>query len=125
MVVMKSKQFNIIAVFFLVVSLFFLAITLYTDGAVINWFFVTFALSILSFTLGYVNPRIGNDERSKVIRNKSIYSTFFFVIGYLIIAFGLKTWLAKQVDTQLIFAIVTSLTVITLSISLIIFEKKN
>ncbi|TCP18030.1 hypothetical protein EV207_1739 [Scopulibacillus darangshiensis] len=122
---MKYKQYTVIGIIFLLVSAFLLVVDIILNGGLLGWFFITLAFSILAFTVGYINPRLSDDERAKFIRSKSVNYSFFFIIGYLIIAFGLKTWLDQEINTQSLFMAFASLSIATLCVSLIVTERRN
>src|SRR5699024_3668198 len=119
----KFNQYTILAIVFLILTISFFTL-IFTDIGIITWLLPLFVLMVLAFTNSYINPKIDKDERARIIRTKSVYYGFYFLIAYIIIAGGVAYLGNNNVDFQLIFTTVCSITVITLSMILLIVERR-
>jgi len=119
----KFNQYTILGIVFLILTISFFTL-MFNDIGIINWLLPILALMVLAFTISYINPKIGKDERARIIRTKSVYYGFYFLIAYIIIAGGVAYLGNNNVDFQLIFTTVCSITVITLSMILLIVERR-
>lgn len=118
----KKIHYSILSMLFLIFSIFFFILTL-NNIEIIKWLLPLITLTIIVFTVSYINPKIGNDERAKEIRRKAVYVSFYFLLMYIVVASGVLYLGDFQADFQVIFTIITSLTVITLCLNLLLIER--
>lgn len=120
---MKSRKHLLILTFiFGFLSLFLLLTAIIANQFPAMFFFIILALFILSLCLYIIQPQLKyNDERMKMIKSKTINSSFFFSLLFIVIGLGLIMF--TQMDAEMLIFIIISLIIITSSLSLIVFSK--
>src|SRR5699024_6304421 len=119
----KFNQYTILGIVFLILTISFFTI-MFNDIGIINLLLPILAIMLLAFTITYIKRKISKKERARINRTKSVYYGFYFLIAYIIIAGGVAYLGNNNVDFQLIFTTVCSITVITLSMILLIVERR-
>jgi len=83
-----------------------------------------FALSIMFLSLGYLQPQFRNkDERMKVIREKSMFYSYFFIMLYFLIFILLLGFNVISLTALATVQILASLVLITVFLLMVILSK--
>ncbi|GGP16901.1 hypothetical protein [Oceanobacillus neutriphilus] len=126
---MNSKTGRI---FFLIAGFIFLFYTLLIGFASIttgNFFagyeLVYFSVTIMSFCLAYLYPQFkDNDERTKRIRERGIFFSFFIIVGYMVILMPLFQFEVIHLNGYQTVSILASLAIATVFSSFVILSKR-
>ncbi|MCY7769204.1 permease [Bacillus haynesii] len=86
--------------------------------------YLLFSLFIMFFALGYLHPQFKKkDERFKLIQQKSMFFTYFILMGYFFIFTMLLGYNIINLSALGAIKILGALTIATLNLLLIIFSK--
>ena len=87
---------------------------------------VLFGVSVMAFCNAYLYPQFKeNDERSKRIREKGMFISYFFILGYMIVFMGLFQLNVLTLDGYQTVCILAALTMMTVFISFVVFSKRS
>ena len=111
---------------FLLFSVIFSIASITTGVFPVGQELVTFGMSVMAFCLAYLYPQFKeNDERSKLIREKGMFYSYFIIMGFLIIISGLFQFNVINLNgIQTVFLIQT-LIIITVFLSFVIISIKR
>ncbi|WP_239549034.1 permease [Scopulibacillus daqui] len=86
--------------------------------------YIFFALAIMGFCLSYLFPQFKqNDERTKLIRQKGMYISYFAILIYcLILSFLIESGFLDLSAMQ-VLDIIVSLMIITVFLSWVVLSK--
>ncbi|MFP7300579.1 hypothetical protein [Neobacillus niacini] len=81
--------------------------------------------TILSFCLSYLYPQFKeNDERSKRIRERGMFFSYFFILGYMAILMSLFQFEIIDLNGYQTVSLLITLTIITVFTSFIVLSKR-
>ncbi len=81
--------------------------------------------SIMSFCLSYLYPQFKeNDERSKRIRERGLFFSYFFILGYMIILMPLLQFHIINLNGYQAVSLLATLTISTVFTSFVILSKR-
>lgn len=87
---------------------------------------VMFSISVVAFCLAYLYPQFKeNDERSKLIRQKGMFYSYFIIIGYLMIMSGLFQFNIIYLNGIQTLYVIQTLIIITVFLSFVVLSKKR
>ncbi len=87
---------------------------------------VLFGVSVMAFCNAYLYPQFKeNDERSKRIREKGMFVSYFFILGYMIILMGLFQFNVITLSGYQTVSVLAALTMITVFISFVVFSRRS
>lgn len=87
---------------------------------------ISFGVSVMTFCIAYLYPQFKeNDERSKRIREKGMFISYFFILGYMIIFMGLFQFNMLTLSGYQTVIILAALTMMTVFISFVVFSKRS
>ncbi|WP_018665420.1 hypothetical protein [Heyndrickxia acidiproducens] len=109
---------------FTVMSAFTMFVGIMAKSAPAPIAYMTLAMAVMSFCVAYLYPQFKqNDERTRLIRQKGIFASFFATIIYLIIFnIGIQFGLFELTASGLI-NILTALIILTVFISFVVYSK--
>ncbi|MFD2761575.1 hypothetical protein [Lentibacillus juripiscarius] len=118
---------------FVILGFLFLAISIiYSIASISGGVFpsgqdvILFGVSVMAFSNAYLYPQFkGNDERSKQIREKGMFVSYFFILSYMIILMGLFGLNVIALNGFQTVSILAALTMITVFISFVVFSKRS
>lgn len=127
---MKNKHGQRLYIIFGFVFLFFsviFSIASITTGVFpVGQELVTFGISVMAFCLAYLYPQFKeNDERSKLIREKGMFYSYFIIIGFLIIISGLFQFNVINLNGIQTVYLIQTLIIITVFLSFVVLSKKR
>ncbi|SET51648.1 hypothetical protein SAMN05421676_105159 [Salinibacillus kushneri] len=86
---------------------------------------VLFGVSVMAFCNAYLYPQFKeNDERSKRIREKGMFISYFFILGYMIILMGLFQFNVITLSGYQSVSVLAALTMMTVFISFVVFSRR-
>ncbi|RRN66747.1 hypothetical protein EI200_25175 [Peribacillus simplex] len=94
-------------------------------GSLKGYEFVMFGISIMTFCIAYIYPQFkDNDERSKRIKEKGMFFSYFFILGYSIILMGLFQFKVIHLNGYQTICLVVSLIIMTVFLSFVVLSKR-
>lgn len=97
----KSNQrlYIFFGLLFLANTALLVTVSISGGGSLKGYEFVMFGISIMVFCIAYIYPQFkDNDERSKRIKEKGMFFSYFFILGYSIILMGLFQFKVIHLD---------------------------
>jgi drug/metabolite transporter (DMT)-like permease len=111
---------------FLLFSMIFSIATITTGAFPVGQELVTFSISVVAFCLAYLYPQFKeNDERSKLIREKGMFYSYFIIIGFLMIMSGLFKFNIINLNGIQTLYVIQTLIIITVFLSFVVLSKKR
>ena len=118
--------------FFLICGFLFLFYSLLIGFASISTgaFFVGHELvflstTVMAFCLSYLYPQFKeNDERSKKIRERGMFFSYFFILGYMVILMSLFQFGIIYLNGYQTVSVLATLTIITVFTSFVVLSKR-
>lgn len=87
---------------------------------------ILFGVSVMAFCNAYLYPQFKiNDERSKWIREKGMFVSYFFILGYMIILMMLFQFNFINLSGYQTVSILATLTMTTVFITFVVFSKRS
>src|SRR5690625_211844 len=87
---------------------------------------VLFGVSVMAFCNAYLYPHFKeNDERSKRIKEKGMFVSYFFILGYMIVLMGLFQFNVVALSGYQTVSVLAALTMMTVFISFVVFSKRS
>ncbi|WP_026701998.1 hypothetical protein [Salibacterium aidingense] len=127
---MKNKTFQIQFVIF--GFLFLLFSTVIGIAAVSGGVFplghdlVLFGVSVMAFCNAYLYPQFKeNDERTKQIREKGMFVSYFFILSYMLVLMGLFQFQAISLSGYQTVSLLAALTMMTVFLSFVVTAKRT
>ncbi|WP_243291773.1 hypothetical protein [Bacillus sp. FJAT-47783] len=81
--------------------------------------------TVMSFCLSYLYPQFKeNDERSKRIRERGMFFSYFFILGYMIILMLLFQFEILDLNGYQTVCLLATLTIITVFSSFVVLSKR-
>lgn len=79
----------------------------------------------MAFCLAYLYPQFKeNDERSKKIRERGMFISYFFILGYMIILMALFQFEIINLNGYQTVSVLTALTISTVFSSFVVLSKR-
>ncbi|OXB98680.1 MULTISPECIES: hypothetical protein [Bacillus] len=124
----KAKESRFI---FLISGLFVTGVSTYINfDDVINGRFpdvitiMSFALGINQLLMAYLSPHLfPKDERSKMILGKSMFVNYFVIFGTILLLFILTEFSDINWDAQQVLVVLTSILMLTIPTTMVIYSK--
>lgn len=86
---------------------------------------MSFAMSVMAFCNAYLYPQFkAKDERSKMIRERGMFYSYFILIGYLAIFMTLFQFTSLDLGGDQIVYILTALLIVTVFTSFVVVSKR-
>ncbi|MFV8827847.1 hypothetical protein [Alkalihalobacterium sp. APHAB7] len=121
----SRKLYFFFGCMFFVYTLLFGSATIYTGLFPAGHELLIFAMCVMSFCIAYLFPQFkDNDERSKRIRERGMFFSYFFILGYMIIGMGLFQLEVIAFDGYQTISILAMLTIVTVFLSFVILSRR-
>ena len=118
--------YSVFGFVFLIFSIIFSIASITTGVFPVGQELVTFGISVMSFCLAYLYPQFKeNDERSKLIREKGMFYSYFIIIGFLMIMSGLFQFNIINLNGIQTLYVIQTLIIITVFLSFVVLSKKR
>ncbi|MBU9714241.1 permease [Evansella tamaricis] len=121
---MERVMYYIFGICFLIIGAFFQFVAFMAEARPVPESYIIFALAVVCLSTGYLQPQFSQkDERSKMIRQKgTFYSYFIFVIYYFLFSYLLSRGIVDLSAREVLNMYVT-LMVCTVFSSFVIVSK--
>jgi len=121
-----QRLYTVFGFVFLLFSVIFSIASITTGVFPVGQELVTFSISVVAFCLAYLYPQFkDNDERSKLIREKGMFYSYFIIIGFLMIMSGLFQFNIINLNGIQTLYVIQTLIVITVFLSFVVLSKKR
>ncbi|QUW23452.1 hypothetical protein JSQ81_07995 [Sporosarcina sp. Marseille-Q4063] len=123
----KSMQraFIVLGSLFLLFSIMFSTATLFVGIFPVGHELMMLSISIMVFCNAYLYPQFkSNDERSRVIREKGMFYSYFILVGFLVIFMALFQLNLINLDGYQMVCVIASLLVSTVFSSMVVVSKR-
>ncbi|WP_026691074.1 hypothetical protein [Alteribacter aurantiacus] len=85
-----------------------------------------FSISVMAFCLAYLYPEFKeNDERSRRIKEKGMFASYFFIIGYMVILMILFQVGLLHFNGYQAVSLVAALTIMTVFLSFVYYARRT
>lgn len=85
-----------------------------------------FGVSVMAFCNAYLYPHFKeNDERSKRIRERGMFVSYFFIIGYMLILITLFQFNLLFLSGYQTVCVLAALTIMTVFISFVFYSRRS
>ncbi|WP_018934146.1 hypothetical protein [Gracilibacillus lacisalsi] len=119
------KLFVIFGVMFLLMSALFNWATISTGVFPAGHDLMLIAMTVMCFCNAYLAPQfIQNDERTKRIKERSMFYSYFINLGYMAIFLTLLQFNLLAITAYQTVAILAALTIMTVFISMVVLSKR-
>ncbi|ENH95823.1 hypothetical protein J416_13961 [Gracilibacillus halophilus YIM-C55.5] len=119
------KLFLFFGVFFVLLSVLFNWATISTGAFPAGHDVLLIALAIIALCNAYLAPQfIQNDERTKMIRARGMFVSYYFVLGYMIIMLTLLHFHVIEISAYQAVSVLAALTISTVFLSFVILSRK-
>lgn len=86
---------------------------------------MSFAMSVMAFCNAYLYPEFkAKDERSKIIRERGMFYSYFILIGYLAIFMTLFQLTSLDLGGDQMVYLLTALLIVTVFTSFVVVSKR-
>lgn len=86
---------------------------------------ILFGVSVMAFCNAYLYPQFKeNDERSKRIREKGMFVSYFFILSYMIILMGLFQFNLINLSGYQTVSVLAAMTMMTVFITFVVISKR-
>ncbi|KHF40500.1 hypothetical protein [Halalkalibacter okhensis] len=121
-----GRRFFLVAGFmFLFYSLLMVFASISTGAFFAGYELVYVSSAVMAFCLAYLYPQFKeNDERSKKIRERGMFFSYIFIMGYMLILMALFQFQIIDLNGYQTVSLLTSLTIITVFSSFVILSKR-
>ncbi|WP_188456008.1 hypothetical protein [Virgibacillus oceani] len=120
-----QRTYLTFGILFLLFSALFTMATISTGIFPAGHELVMIGVSVMSFCLAYLYPQFKeNDERSRRIREKGMFYSYFFMLGYMIILMSLFQFDLLQLDGYQTVCLLSSLLMMTVFINLVVLARR-
>ncbi|WP_226668971.1 hypothetical protein [Metabacillus litoralis] len=110
---------------FLFYSLLLSFASISTGSFFIGYEFVFLGSTVMCFCLSYLYPQFKeNDERSKRIRERGMFVSYFFILGYMVVLMPLLYFEIIQLSGYQTVSLLATLMIITVFSSFVVLSKR-
>ncbi|MGN8648021.1 hypothetical protein ACTNEO_18300 [Gracilibacillus sp. HCP3S3_G5_1] len=119
------RLFIIFGVMFLLMSGLFNWATISTGVFPVGHDLMLIAMTVICFCNAYLAPQfIQNDERTKTIKERSMFYSYFINLGYMILLLTLLQFNLLAITASQAIAILAALTIMTVFLSMVVLSKR-
>ncbi|WP_210471270.1 hypothetical protein [Sporosarcina sp. 6E9] len=123
----KSMQtaFIVLGSLFLLFSIIFSTATISIGIFPVGHELIMLSVSIMAFCNAYLYPQFkSNDERSRSIREKGMFYSYFVLVGYLVVFMTLFQFNLLNLDGYQMVCVIAALLISTVFISMVVISKR-
>ncbi|MBM7660232.1 uncharacterized membrane protein HdeD (DUF308 family) [Bacillus mesophilus] len=119
------RTFLIVGIISLINSLIISFASLSVGEFFVGYELVFLGTTVMTFCLAYLYPQFKeNDERSKRIKEKGMFFSYFFILGYMAILMPLLQFEVVNLNGYQTVCLLTTLTIITVFSSFVVLSKR-
>lgn len=120
-----SRAFLIFGFMFLTYSLLISFATISTGNFYVGHEAVFIGTTIMCFCLSYLYPQFKeNDERTKRIKERGMFFSYFFILGYMLILMTLFQFEGFMLDGYQTVSLLAALSISTVFVSFVVLSKR-
>ncbi|SDK18691.1 hypothetical protein [Sediminibacillus albus] len=121
-----QRQFIIFGVLFLIFGILFTAASITKGVFPMGHDIIQFAVSVMAFCNAYLYPHFREkDERAKRIREKGMFVSYFFILGYMLVLMALFQFNLLTLDGYQTVSVMAALTMTTVFVSFVVFARRS
>lgn len=121
----QQRMLFILGIFFLVNGLLLSTASISRGRFPVGFDIMSFAISIMAFCNGYLYPQFqAKDERSKIIREKGMFYSYFILIGYLAVFMILFQFTSFALDGYQMVCVLAALLIATVFTMFVVVAKR-
>ncbi|MGD6966215.1 hypothetical protein ACQCVP_07295 [Rossellomorea vietnamensis] len=118
------KFFFFYGIFFLLTGLLLSYASISTGAFFVGYELVFVSTTVMCFCLAYLYPQFkDNDERTKRIRERGMFYSYFFILSYMIILMPLFQFNIIHLNGYQTVSLLAALTIITVFLSFVVLSK--
>ncbi|WP_226659314.1 permease [Pseudalkalibacillus hwajinpoensis] len=111
--------------FFALNALLLVSVGLSTGNEPIPVSYIMIAMSIMTFCLSYLQPQFkAKDERSRMIREKGMFYSYFAVLGYIMVFLFLLQFNIVNISAVTMLSVLAAMLISTVFVSMVIVAKQ-
>ncbi len=121
-----NKAYVVFGVFFALNALLLLSVGIGTGNEPIPASYMLISMSIMVFCLSYLQPQFkAKDERSRMIREKGMFYSYFAVLGYIMVFLSLLQFNIVDVSAVTVLSVLAAMLISTVFVSMVIVAKQH
>lgn len=121
-----NKTYIGFGVFFALNGLLLISVGLGTGNEPIPASYMMVGMSIMTFCLSYLQPQFKTkDERSRMIREKGMFYSYFAVLGYIMMFLFLLQFNIVNISSVTVLSALAAMLISTVFVSMVIVAKRH
>ena len=121
----SRSAFMVLGFLFLAYAALFLSASISTGVFPVGQDILLLGISVMGFRNAYLYPHFqANDERSRVIREKGLFYSFFVIIGILVLFMTLFQFTSLELDGYQTVSVIATLLMVTVFTSFVVVSKR-
>ncbi|MYL64839.1 permease [Bacillus hwajinpoensis] len=121
-----NKAYVVFGVFFALNALLLLSVGIGTGNEPIPASYMLISMSIMGFCLSYLQPQFkAKDERSRMIREKGMFYSYFAVLGYIMVFLSLLQFNIVDISAVTVLSVLAAMLISTVFVSMVIVAKRH
>jgi hypothetical protein len=121
-----NKAYLVFGVFFALNALLLLSVGIGTGNEPIPASYMLMSMSIMTFCLSYLQPQFkAKDERSRMIREKGMFYSYFAVLGYIMVFLFLLQFNIVNISAVTVLSVLAAMLISTVFVSMVIVAKQH
>ncbi|QHA90713.1 permease [Bacillus sp. N1-1] len=121
-----NKAYLVFGVFFALNALLLLSVGIGTGNEPIPASYMLMSMSIMTFCLSYLQPQFkAKDERSRMIREKGMFYSYFAVLGYIMVFLFLLQFNIVTISAVTVLSVLAAMLISTVFVSMVIVAKQH
>ena len=120
-----QRVYFILGIIFLGNGILLSSASIYTGRFPTGFDLMSFAMSVMAFCNGYLYPQFkAKDERSRIIREKGMFYSYFILIGFLAVFMILFQFTSFELDGYQTVCVIAALLIATVFTSFVVVSKR-
>ncbi len=120
-----NKTFIGFGIFFALNGLLLVEAGLSSEGKPIPAGYMMFAMSVMTFCLSYLQPQFkAKDERSRMIREKGMFYSYFLLLGYILAFLLLLQFNFIDISSVSLLNLLAAMVISTVFVSMVVVAKR-
>jgi hypothetical protein len=121
-----NKAYLVFGVFFALNALLLLSVGIGTGNEPIPASYMLMSMSIMTFCLSYLQPQFkAKDERSRMIREKGMFYSYFAVLGYIMVFLFLLQFNIVTISAVTVLSVLAAMLISTVFVSMVVVAKQH
>ena len=121
-----NKGYLVFGVFFGLNALLLLGVGIGAGHEPIPASYMLVSMSIMTFCLSYLQPQFkAKDERSRMIREKGMFYSYFALLGYIMVFLFLLQFNIVNISAITVLSVLAAMLISTVFVSMVIVAKQH